>query len=618
MAPSASWVLRWNTADDSKPRVCMSDGSGPARTCYVEDERGSFVAFDGYLFDRAPARNGQRIPDPQLVASAYDRWKDRLFEKLSGGFAVAIWNQEQARLSVGRDALGLNPCFYSWNGRLFIMSTSLDALLDQPELDDTFNRVVVAEYLQNSVPQQQTGETFYADARRLPPAHVLVLRGRTLIVSRYWDPVPPGFAWATPDEIAAFEPTLERAVGRCLSVGADSLALSGGFDSVSLATLAAEQLRGRTPLHAVSLRFTGTPCDEGDTQTEVARALGMPQLVQTIDESLGGRTCAEAALALSDTSPSPVLSPWQAVYTGLLQAATRLGLMRMLLGTGGDDLFNVDLAYGADRLGALDLRGLWRFYRAHQRSSPFSAAQIARVVLWEGAVEPEAKRMARAMLDRITPRGRDWLIRRRRQRTIPSWLAPADRDLSGLLLERRLTPIPIEQAPGERSYVRAIRYLTQAPLLMLELDQGHAWTQQLGLTFLFPYFDRDLVQLSLRMHPDHLMARGHAKAPLRQLVAERLPAVSMRAKKVDFTQMVHDVLRRGGQQAWRRLGGPTVLADLGILDSGQTSRLMDEYFAGRSANWSRTWRVLSTEMWLRARARRRLALRNEEVLHESA
>jgi len=356
-------------------------------------------------------------------------------------------------------------------------------------------------------------------------------------------------------------------------------------------------------------------CDEGDTQIAVARALGMPQLIRTVEESLDGRTCVEAALALSATSPSPVLSPWQAVYTGLLQSARRLGLTHMLLGTGGDDLFNVDLGYGADRLAAFDLGGLWRFYRAHRRSSPFSALRIARVVLWDGAIVPESRRLARAVLERSAPRSARWLIKRRR--SIPSWLA-ADQNLAAALLERRLSAVPADRAPGERSYVLALRRLTQAPLLLLELDQGHAWARHLGLTFLFPYFDRDVVQLSLRTHPDHLMAGGRAKAPLRRLVASRLPSVSIRARKVDFTQMVHQVLRRAGHRAWRRLGGPRMLAELGVVDPVPVNRLMDDYFVGDGTGWSRTWSILSTEMWLRARAGRHLTLSTEEALHESA
>src|SRR5262249_18677823 len=164
------------------------------------------------------------------------------------------------------------------------------------------------------------------------------------------------------------------------------VALSGGFDSVSIAAVAAEQRRGQRPLTAVSLRFAGTECDEGPSQMAVARALGMPQVMRTLEESLGGASVVGATLALSEISPVPVLGPWESVYTGLLRAAGDMGLGRILLGAGGDDLMNVDLAHGADCLAALDLRGLWKFCRACQRTSPFGAARVARAVLWSGAL----------------------------------------------------------------------------------------------------------------------------------------------------------------------------------------------------------------------------------------
>ena len=98
------------------------------------------------------------------------------------------------------------------------------------------------------------------------------------------------------------------------------------------------------------------------------------------------------------------------------------------------------------------------------------------------------------------------------------------------------------------------------------------------------------------------MVGGRSKAPLRRLVAERLPTVRMPARKVDFTQMIHDVLRAGGRAVWRELGGPDMLAALRVVDVDRLNRAMADYFDGRSANWARPWQVLSTEAWLRARS----------------
>jgi asparagine synthase (glutamine-hydrolysing) len=157
-----------------------------------------------------------------------------------------VWDEDRQCLLVGRDAMGLVPCFYWSHARLFLASPSLDAILGQPEVDRRINRALVAEYLQNVRAIPQVHETFYEDVRRLPPAHSLSLRGGAFVLTRYWDPVPPGFAWATEDELAGFTSVLGTAVDRALSVGADSVALSGGFDSVSLAVMAADPTRRAT------------------------------------------------------------------------------------------------------------------------------------------------------------------------------------------------------------------------------------------------------------------------------------------------------------------------------------------------------------------------------------
>jgi asparagine synthetase B (glutamine-hydrolysing) len=297
-----------------------------------------------------------------------------------------------------------------------------------------------------------------------------------------------------------------------------------------------------------------------------------------------------------------VLSLWQSVYTGLFRSAARLGRARVLMGTGGDDLLNVDGTYGADRLAALDLRALWRFCRACQRTSPYPASRVMRGVLWDRALAPELVRLGRGVLGRLSPPALDWVRRRGRRRGPLAWASPSDRELARLLEHRRRTAVSVDLAPGERAYVATIRRLAQAPLLLIERDQLHAWASQLGVTFLYPYFDRDLVDLALRIPPDELIAGGRHKAPLRRLIAERLPSVTIRARKVDFTQAVHDALRPAGRAVWRSRGGPIMLAELGLVDGARVDRFLDDYFEGRSAAWLGAWLALSTEAWLRARS----------------
>lgn len=463
-----TWILRWDTNHEETPKAILTDNGGRySYTTFGEDHK-SFVLFDGYLFDKEIYKLPPEATDAECVASAYREYKTDLFDKLRGGFTLAIWDHAIRRLVAGRDAMGLNPFYYYWNGSLFLMSSNMDELLFQPEIDTTFNQVRIAEYIQNIWNSHQRIETFYQEIIRLPSAHYLTLQSRVINTLRYWDPIPPGFDWATEEEQSKFETILERAVSRCLSVGADSIALSGGYDSVSIAILAQEQLNGKKPLHALSLRFIGTNTDEGDTQMAVAQALGMPQTIKSTKEALDGKSFVEASLELSKSSPCPVIGLWQAMYSFLLKSAKEYDLHTIMLGTGGDEMLIVDLAYGADLLAKFDLTGLWRFYQAMVRTSPFPAQRVARVVFWDSGVKPEIMSLANTTIEAISPTLR---IKMRDRRNLNQPWA-ANPDLQENLKLRAATAKPVEIAPGERRYIRKIRDLPQSPMLMFELEQG--------------------------------------------------------------------------------------------------------------------------------------------------
>ena len=108
--------------------------------------------------------------DAAQVLATYGEFPDRCADVLRGGFAAAIWDARRRRLTVVRDALGLHPCFYWWNGRALVVAPSVDAVLGCSEVDRAFDRTTIAEYLQNRTAFADPHETFYARVRRLPPA----------------------------------------------------------------------------------------------------------------------------------------------------------------------------------------------------------------------------------------------------------------------------------------------------------------------------------------------------------------------------------------------------------------------------------------------------------------
>lgn len=597
LLPAGTWVLRWEP-EKGKPTIEMGAGEAPDALEVIETAAGDIVVFDGYLFDLPAGENGPGAAARRAAATFESRGEDFL-RALRGGFFTAIWDRKNARVVAGRDGMGVHPAYYHWNGRRLLLSSSVDALLKQPEVSGKPHVQRIAEFLTAATFSHHLHETFYEDIRRLPPAHRLTVRGATKTLDRYWNPLPLGFSWATEDELAEFESTLQRAVGRCLGAGAQAIAMSGGFDSVGIAAVAAELRGSNDPLSALSVRFPNTEINEEATQAKVARVLGMPQHFRTVNPAALDEDFVASALEHSAGNSCPVLGLWQGLYSTLFVTARDLGLRRVLFGTGGDEMLVVDTRYAHDLFLNADVPGLVEFIRAWQRTSPFSAWRVAHYILWQAALKPTLISQARRM---VGPTGAR-VYHAVRNRFHPM-VMPLRSGVAEALQERARQSISVELGPGEGRYIEAMRELPQTPSLSLELEQGREWAGRFGVRILYPFFDQDFVDLALRVHPRHLYQGGRMKGPLRELVMKKLPAVMMPVRKVDFTVLGSDVLRQFGRNSWLRLGGATRLAELGIVDPAAANQLMDQFFSGRSERWVPVWQLLSTEAWLAARIAR--------------
>ncbi len=598
-------AVSWSPREEHRPQWWLRGTEPGGFESYHVDDSGDAAWVAGAVLNGRELAARLEFPEASpaaLVTAACRRWGDEAPGEVRCSGTWVVWLAAQRVFYAVRDALGTGPCYYAWDGGTLRLSDDLEAVLQLLPGSTPFNRVALAEHVADWTTPARRGETLYRDVARLPAAHALRLDQTGLHRWRYWDPLPAGFAWATEAEAESFPDLLEQALERCLAAGADSIALSGGFDSVSLAVLSRDLTAGCQPLRAVSLRFDGGACDEGTTQAAVAAALGMPQTLLTVADSLDGREPLDVALGFSRCSPNPVASPFQALYTGLFRCAREVGARRMLFGTGGDDLLNVDSAYGADCLARLRLGALWRFLRATQRTSSFSSARVARLVLWDDAGRPALRGAVRGVLSRTAP---GWWERQRVERlrrAIPAWLGPIEADLLDHLVARRLATDPLVSDAGRGRYVRVLQVLGQSPRLLDDLEQGHAWLSQFGLSALYPYFDRDVVTLLLRVHPERLIAGGWYKEPVRRLVRERLPDISLPRKKVDFTQAMRSVLRPAGERAWSQLDGVPCLEALGICSQEAVNEMMCGYLAGEHDRWTAFWLILSTESWLQAQS----------------
>jgi asparagine synthase (glutamine-hydrolysing) len=238
-----------------------------------------WIVFNGEIFNYIELRQelekcGHRFTtacDTEVIVHLYEQYGPACLEHLNGQFAIAIWDERQRSLFLGRDRVGIRPLFYTvFNGRLFFCS-EMKSLLAFPgfrlEIDPAALMQVFTFW------SVQTPFTIFKDVFEIPPGHYLLAQNGGFAVHHYWSPdftAPERRADDILDEFESLFIDATRIRLRAdVPVGAY---LSGGLDS-SL-TAAVIRYYTNTPLDTFSIAFSDPEFDESLYQRQMAQYLG--------------------------------------------------------------------------------------------------------------------------------------------------------------------------------------------------------------------------------------------------------------------------------------------------------------------------------------------------------
>ena len=560
------------------------------------------VLFDGTLYNRRElivelGLSGS-LNNADVLLSAYDRWGQDLPHHIRGIFALVVVDPHARVTLVVRDPLGSYPLFYAETHDRLLISTSVDAIRDQPGVDRSVNRAALADHLCRR--WQNVHETFFNAIRRLPPGYTLRASGGTTTVARYWDPVPAGkpVDWIKEDELQEqFSARFERAVEHAFNQGRSGIFLSGGLDSISVTAMAADVARrDDKPLPlALSLGFPGDTNEELE-QKGVAAALGLDQEYLRFEDAVPRHQLLTAALGITCKRPAPLLNTWMAAYAELTRRGKRRGVQVVLSGAGGDEWLSVTPCLAADLIRTGDVVGLQHLLRSWRRSYNMSVPGVLQCLLWTFGLRP----LASAALARVAPHAwNENRVSRSLQNTL-AWVAPD----AGLRREvddriRQWMPSPI---PSRTFYLEDVRWSIEHPLTSMELEEIFEMGRWLGVRFLHPYWDAEVADILYRTPPLLLFGGGRAKSVVRETMARRFPALGLdRQKKRAGTAYFCEVLDREVPDLWRNNGDLSASADLGIVDPQAAAAMASKSIESNvGMGLVRIWDLMNVESWIRA------------------
>jgi asparagine synthase (glutamine-hydrolysing) len=535
--------------------------------------------------------------DSEVVANGWHAWGPRLFGRLRGMFALALWDRRSRRLILARDRIGKKPLYYAPTPQAFLFGSEIKALLAFPGIARTPNLAAIDQYL--TLQYVPAPDTAFAGVHRVPPAHYLIVGAdangswQTPELVRYWElPEPqtsPQSARAAPSsadlqrELVAH---LEEAVRlRMISDVPLGAFLSGGVDSSAVVAMMART--GGGPVKTFSIGFPAKEYDETRYARLVAERYG------TEHEEFIVEPDAVAILPrLVWHYGEPFADP-SAIPTYYVSQMARRHVTVALNGDGGDEAFLGYARYRAmrylDRLDRLP-SGLAGGRAALARLCAMAPASIGRKLrlsqirdMLDAPLGEPARRYAGAIAffgDADKAAGYGEALRGQLAHSALDLLSPYFGGAANLV------------AGANRADIHT--YLPDD--LMVKVDVA---SMAHGLETRSPLLDHVLLEWAARLPPEVKMAGGRSKALFKAAMAPYLPREILHRRKMGFGCPIDQWLRRELKEfAYDTLLAPAA-RDRGMMRPEYVKRLLDEHCAYRANHHTRLWALLMLELWFR-------------------
>jgi asparagine synthase (glutamine-hydrolysing) len=195
--------------------------------------------------------------DSEVIVHLYEEHGRDFVSRLSGMFALALWDSTRKCLLLARDRLGIKPLYIASNSSYLAFSSELKSILEIPGFKREIDPAALQEYL--ALGYVPAPLSMLKGIEKLPPGTLLIADQEGITQERYWqlaDSVPiekSEAEWAS-DIAESLEDSVVSQMVSDVPLGAF---LSGGIDSSAVVAFMAKN--SSTPVKTYSIGFdTGT------------------------------------------------------------------------------------------------------------------------------------------------------------------------------------------------------------------------------------------------------------------------------------------------------------------------------------------------------------------------
>jgi asparagine synthase (glutamine-hydrolysing) len=577
-------------------RLSIIDPSPAGHQPMASADASVWISYNGEVYNFAEIRQELEAlgypfrsrSDTEVIVNGWHAWGSRVFSRLRGMFALAIWDRRSQRLILARDRLGKKPLYWATTAEALLFGSEIKALLAWPGMQRAPDLSAIDRYLTwGYVPAPDTA---FRGIRKLPAAHFLVVDrlpdgklGEAELV-RYWrlpEPRSPRRRRSADELRCELVAHLEEAVRlRLISDVPLGAFLSGGIDSSAVVAMMARA--GGVRVKTFSVGFSAQEYDE----TRFARMVA--QRYATDHHELVVEPDAIAVLPrLVWHYGEPFADP-SAVPTYYVSELARREVTVALNGDGGDECFLGYSRYRAMRYIAwLDRIPGWRW------------AQFERVL---GQIPRSLQRRLKIPRIRNVLRAPNQQPGRRYAFTLASFTDEDKEDCYSGAMRDQLQRSALDLfepyfaetesliAGANRSDIHT--YLPDNLLVKVDVaSMAH------GLEARSPLLDHVLMEWAVDVPEPAKIAGGVTKALFKSAMEPYLPAQLLHRPKMGFSCPIDRWLRN----ELKELAHDTLLSQCaigrGLFRPAYLRRLLDEHCNFTRDHHPRLWALLMLELW---------------------
>ena len=553
------------------------------------------------------APNWRGHSDTEVMLAAFSAWGVRKgIEKLSGMFALAVWDREARTLTLARDRFGEKPLYYGWTAAGFAFASTLAPIEATPGFANPVDPQAVACLMARAyVPAPLS---IYRRIYKLPPGCLLTVPADVAgqpsdtpdpRVERWFDYADQVLAGAadpitdSADALDALDSALIRSVGRQLVADVPvGTFLSGGIDS-SLITAIAQRCVSQ-PIKTFTIGFAEAGFDEAVFARQVARAIG----TEHTELYVTAQDARDVIPSLPRFYDEPFADSSQ-IPTHLVSRLAREQVTVSLSGDAGDELFG-----GYNR--HIQFPRLWRAMGkvpGPLRRAALGAAGALPPGLWNGLSDLARRRRSgwfgqNAQLG-LKLMGRAGDFDGQFDSFMDDWalagapLANGVRCRRRLALDPRLAGLPLEV---QMMHADAVTYLPDD--ILAKVDRA---SMAVSLESRVPFLDPEVTALACRIAPSLKFADGGGKAILKRLLYRYVPNELVDRPKAGFAIPV-GVWLKGPLRDWaEELLSERALEADGLFDPAVIRARWQRHREGREDATQPLWSVLMYQAWRAAR-----------------